>query len=418
VANPFVFRKSKKRHRLTDIQTEEVSLVDKGANKRKFAVIKSDTETNEMTKLNAEATLQAVTTGLTTLSELTEVVKTFVEKAEAGAEIPVEDWTKTIQSFMPWMNQVLETLGVKEEGKSTVTTETVAAATETTSTETVVAPGATDTTVVSAAETTTNNTTVTTTPAVETTTTETVVVAPETTVTTTTETPVTETVTTTTATETLGYVTKAVLDLAATVPTLDNVKKAGGLFDRLFMSGGLFIDTYDIEALAMVCNAIVEAHHNSDDGVEKSADKILGEISKRTVAVAKRIEKAEKPTSADGKELKVVSMLLKTLEDALEKQTSTATETTQVIDKAAIEKMVNDAVATATKGVTEQTAALKQQITKLETEKAEVQKKLTAALETPAARASSQETVTKGNTTPAKQYNVNRNGIVDYNEAN
>ncbi len=370
-----------------------------------------------MAKLSAEATLEAVTTGLTKLSEFTEAVKTFVEKSDATASVPTDEWTKTVQSFAPWMTDVLATLDTKEtvvetpakvedEEKVVVAAETV------TATETVVAPAATETV-----------TTTTETPVVAAST-ETVV-APVTTetVTTTTETPAVETVTTTTATpaEVIDGVAKAAVDLAATTPTVEGVKKVLALADRLFVSGGLFIDTYDVEALAMVCNAICasmydETEPDAASAMTKAAEKITAEISKRTVAVAKRVAKATTTTATDGKELKVVSMLLKSLEDAFTAKTSTtATETT--VDTAAIQKMVNDAVALATKDFTAQTATLKQQITKLETDKADLSQKLTTALATPETRASSQETVAKG-TTPAKPYGVNRNGIVDYNEPN
>lgn len=413
MANPFVFRKTKKRHRLTDIETKEVSLVDKGANQRKFAVIKSDTETNEMAKQSAEATLEAVTTGLTKLAELTEAVKTFVEKNETGIAAPVDEWTKTVQSFQPWMHDVLTTLGtetpaetVKDDEKVTtaevvatgpglvtpaadvVTTETVEVKTLATGTETVAV----------AAETVTA--------------TETVVVPAVT----------TETPTTVDPVATVDALVKSLAGLGAT-PTSVDVEKAITGYDGLYISGGLFVDAYDVEALAMVCNAICAAMGAGADeeaaeeaAMAKAADKVLAEVTKRTTTVAKRVTEAKKATDTDGKELKVVGMVLKALKDSLVKAEATkATTVTPVLDMDAVQKMIEQAVAKAVAPFSVETTSLKDQLVKTAAEKVELAKQLNAALSTPATRASSQETVNTSDK-PTFTVRVNRNGIADYNE--
>src|ERR1035438_8037151 len=107
MASPFKFGKSitKPRTRLTDIETEEVSLVDKGANRRKFAVVKAETQqmaTETNTAVDASKFLEGLTTGLTQLTTLTELVKAKVEKTEAITKEETVDWKSSMTAMMNW----------------------------------------------------------------------------------------------------------------------------------------------------------------------------------------------------------------------------------------------------------------------------------------------------------------------------
>ena len=104
--NPFsITQKVKPLTRLTDIETEEVSLVDKAANKRKFAVIKRDAETTAMATeqtVNTSKFLEGLTTGLEKLTNLTELVKAKVEKAEDASMTDMVDWKTSMNAMLNW----------------------------------------------------------------------------------------------------------------------------------------------------------------------------------------------------------------------------------------------------------------------------------------------------------------------------
>lgn len=399
MGNPFsFFPKRDSKHRLTDIETEEVSLVDKGANKRKFAVIKRDLETNnmsrgpemfedinkadatstEVTTLAAETTvavvdekasaiLEGMTAGLEKLASLTEMVKSQVEKSETAKPETLAEWKTAMETVVSWATGMakahFETVEISKE-----TTEEIAAQTsEAAAAAAVVVPAA-----------------------VEDKTTTAEVIA--------------DAVVAKSAAEILSDVSQTVLDLASTVPTAEDVKKTLAKMDGLFISGGLYVDAYDVEALAAVCNAICEAMYDPNEADEiaamkKAADKILGEVSKRTVAVSKRVAKANATNAADGKELKIAALMLKALENGLapkteEVKTLDADATQKLIDAAVI-KAVEAAVTKAVAPITKQNEELATQITTLKTEKAEIAKKLATAMSETQTRGSSAETVTK-----------------------
>lgn len=400
MGNPFKFFLTRENttHRLTDIETEEVSLVDKGANKRKFAVIKRDLETKEMSKgpemfedINktesvattpdanvvketpvvdekASAILQSMTTGLEKLASLTELVKSAVEKSEVTTDDAIVQWQTAMADVTAWADSTMKSHFIKAE--------VVAAPPETVVTE----EKKTEETVTDAAVTTN----------------ETVVETAK------------EEVVAKSATEILLDVQATILDLASTVPSLDAIKAAIAKMDGLYVSGGLYIDAYDVKALAAVCNAVCEAMcdpnaENDSTAMKKSADKILGEISKRTVAVTKRVAKANATTSADGKELKIAALMLKALENGLTATPEViTTEVKEQMDETAIKTLVDAAVTKAvgdavTKAVTElnkQNSVLTTQVETLKADKVELNKKLTASMSETQTRGSSVETVT------------------------
>lgn len=452
MGNPFSFfpKRDATQHRLTDIETEEVSLVDKGANKRKFAVIKRDLETNTMSRgpemfedINKEKTivektetvvetavtttdapvdekasaiLEGMTAGLEKLASLTEMVKSHVEKSETAKPETLAEWKAAMETVISWAADMQKAHfiakdatdpvgpnGTSSNGPTGMAGEVAAQApgastganekpednkTKMDQEVATQAPGgsvlgdvASDEAKASAglrAET------------------EAQVLG--------------TTKVTKTATEILSDVSTTILDLASTVPSVDDVKKALAKMDGLFVSGGLYIDAYDVEALAAVCNAICEAmmdpnEENEIAGMKKAADKILAEVSKRTVAVSKRVAKANATTSSDGKELKIVSLMLKALENGLSTLATTATnavavpavdpEATQKLVDAAVAKAVEAAVAKAVAPIAKQNEELTAQVTTLKTEKGEIAKKLTAAMSETQTRGSSAETVTK-----------------------
>ncbi len=415
MGNPFTFFISKDpaTHRLTDIETEEVSLVDKGANKRKFAVIKRDLEAIKMSRgpemfedINkadattvatvesattsttsvvdekASAILESMTTGLEQLASLTELVKAHVEKAEAVTPEAVQTWQTAMTDVTAWAEKTMKAHFIT---KSEPVAETVVVPVETPAEE-------------KPAE---------------------IVAAPEAEVAKT-ETPAEEPVVTKTPAEILADVQTTILDLASTVPTVSTVKAALAKMDGLYVSGGLYVDAYDIEALAKVCNALCDAmcDPNAEDSaaMKKAADKILGEISKRTATVVKRVTKSTTTNEADGKELKIVALMLKALEnglDATEEVTpviapaAAVVTQTVTVDPAATQKLVDEAVTkaiaaavpaavnTAVVELNKKNAELEAQVATLKTEKAEVNKKLTAAMSETQTRGSSPETVVK-----------------------
>ena len=228
--------------------------------------------------------------------------------------------------------------------------------------------------------------------------------------------------------------TAAVLDMASSEVSEEKLTKTMGLTEGLFFSGGFSVDAYDIEALAAVVNAICESMTDPEESIEKSADRILAEAVKKTVAVTKRIQKADyKLTNTDSKEMKVATLLLKAVADGKKKakdgkETSNAgslgkpsddgkkslKKEETVLDADAISKLVTDAVAKAVAPLVKENTELKSTNAVITKEKTEVAKKLTAAQNTTQTRASSSETV---DTTAAVDTTLHTNnlGVSDYN---
>lgn len=453
--NPFVFmfQTPKALTRLTDIDTNEVSLVDKAANKRKFAIIKAEKVMEK--PVNAEQFLDGLNTGLGKLIALTEIVKARVEKdtVEKAGDVSLAEagnWKSEMQALMGWASGAMAShfgsdpipatgmagevaaqttgtaspagdaaAGAAANANDSMGKETAAQTSGTASPTGDVAAGAASV----ATETIRNET-------------EEQMVAGSTTV---------GAVGTPEETNSAGSVINkaqafrdTVLEMATTELTDEKLEKSVGLTEGLFFSGGFSVDAWDIEALAAVVNAICESMTDPED-ITKSADRIVAEVAKKTVAVTKRISKADyKLTDADSKEMKVATMMLKAVADGMKgkkkakdgKEASNAGSLGKDNDKkpvkkdyvaftaADIAKIVNDAVVTAVakavEPLTKKNAELATEVATVTDEKNKIVKDYNAVVSTTQTRNSSSETATSTNS-DTSIIHPNSLGVADYN---
>ena len=451
--NPFALtpQKVKPLTRLTDIETEEVSLVDKAANKRKFAVIKRDTETTTMATeqtLNTSKFLEGLTTGLEQLTTLTELVKAKVEKAEDASMSDMVDWKSSMTAMLNWASGEMSGIfgtSIDTQPADTGMQSEVAAQTTGTASPTgdaasgeaklendtmgketaaqMVAGTASPTGDAASGEAKLENDTMgkeIDSVMITGTTTVGEVGKPE------------DTHSSGSVINKAKEFTASVLDMASTEVTEEKLEKSMGITEGLFFSGGFSVDAYDIEALAAVVNAICESMSDPDD-IAKSADRIVAEVLNKSVAITKRISKADyKLTNTDSKEMKIATLLLKAVADGKKKakggkEASNAGELGKpdtdgkktmkkedALTAAEISTLVTEAVAKAVAPFAKETADLKAANAVITKEKTEVAKKLQTALSTTQSRASSSETVTEVAVTDTIVH-PNSLGVSDYN---
>jgi hypothetical protein len=455
--NPFVFmfQAPKPLTRLTDIDTNEVSLVDKAANKRKFAIIKRDSENAMEKSVNAEQFLAGLNTGLGKLINLTEIVKAKVEKSEDVSFPEAGNWKSEMEALMGWASSAMASHFGSDPAQPTTETNMaseVAEQTPGTATAAGDAAGGEAANANDSVRAEIDGQMVTgTTEATGDVAAGAAVVEAETIRGETAEQMVTGTTEVTGEnkidhTNSSGSVinkaqefTAAILDMASTELSDEKLAKAMGLTEGLFFSGGFSVDAWDIEALAAVVNAICEQMSDPED-IEKSADRIVADVAKKTVAVTKRIAKADyKLTAADSKEMKVATMMLKAVADGMKgkkkkgdgKEASNAgslgkpdTDGKKPMKKddtftaADIAKIVNDAVASAvTKAIeplAKKNAELQTTVTTVTDEKNKIVKDYNAAVSATQTRNSSSETATS-NDTSSSAVHINSVGIADYN---
>lgn len=454
--NPFVFLYSapKPLTRLTDIETNEVSLVDKAANKRKFAVIKSE---NVMEKVvNAEQFLEGLNTGLDQLIKLTEVVKAKVEKADAMGMESV-DWKSSMNALMSWASgQMASHFSGSDPAQPTTAT---GMASEVAAQTTGTASPAGDATAGAAAVATDSIRTETAEQTLGTASPDGEVAAgaaataSDTIREETDEQMVSGSTTVGDAgkpveTNSAGSVINkakdfadAVLGMAAAEITEEALNKAIGLTEGLFFSGGFSVDAYDIEALAAVVNAICEQMSDPED-IEKSADRIVADVAKKAVAISKRVAKADyKITNADSKEMRIATELLKAVGGGMKGKKKPAKDGKEASNAGAlgkdnpadkknmkkedgmftaedITKIVNEAVgsavAKAIEPLTKKNAELVATVETVTKEKDAVVKDYNAAMSTTQTRVSSSETSTS-TPTESSVIHVNSVGVADYN---
>lgn len=461
--NPFVFlfESPKSLTRLTDINTEEVSIVDKAANKRRFAIIKSE---NVMTKpVDVTQFLEGLTNSLEKLTTLTEVVKAKVDKAEDATMQESVDFKTSVEAFLNEVSGSMSSIfsedwnpnptptgmaaevaaqtvgtanpaGEAAGGEAKVQADSVRSEVEGQLPEgDVGAKGAQG--AAAGGEALEQKDTM----RAET---ESVMVT-GTTVLTDGEEKATETnsagsVQVHKATPAgIAEISKTLLDLATTVPTLDAVEKAFGMTEGLFFSGGINVDAYDIEALAAVVNAICESMYDgeSEETVRKSADRILADVSKRVATISKRVTKANAVSASDGKELKIASMILKAVYDGMKPKKDDKDDkkdkkkdkkgdkkddmkkddgvTTGGITLEDLNKAVSDAIAKAVAPLVAENQKLTAQVAVAKAETEKVVKDYNA-LNTTQTRVSSSETVT-ATETESSVVHPNSLGIADYN---
>jgi hypothetical protein len=449
--NPFLFQ-TKPLTRLTDIETEEVSLVDKAANKRKFAIIKRDSEN---TMIDTTAFLDGLITGIQQLTALTEVVKAKVEKSEDVSTAEAVDFKTSMAGILNWATgQMSGVFGGNDSAQPT--TETGMAAEVAAQTVAGTASPAGDATaaedklhadsvgsevanqIVAGETNVTGDMTANANAGATDTIREEVsaqTVAGETVVATGKEKPV-ETNSSGSVINKAKEFTQHVLALAATEPSEEDLEKAMGITEGLFFSGGFSVDAWDIEALAAVVNAICESMYDSSESVEKSAGRILAEVAKKSVAVTKRIMKADyKITSADSKEMKVATMLLKAAKDGMKNKKKPAKDgyetsatdsgkkntkkndevtVTSGVSPAELKRLIDEAVTKALEPVAKKNTELTDQVKKLTIEKADAVQKLNTAVSTTQTRVSSAETTTTSEE-DSSVVHVNGLGVSDYN---
>lgn len=466
--NPFVFlfqATPKPLTRLTDINTEEVSIVDKAANKRRFAIVKSENSMNK--PVDVEQFLEGLTNGLEKLTTITELVKAKVDKAEDATMQETVDFKTSIEAFLNEVNSSMSSIfsgkidvkdaddqetgmdtevaaqvvpgnanpaGDAAAGEAKVQADSVRSEVDGQLVEGAKGAGAVEGDAAGGEAKVSGDT-----------------VRTEVegqTVTGTTE--LTNGTATPEETNSAGSVqvhkadpaavaaiSKAILDLASKIPTVEEIEKAYGMTEGLFFSGGINVDAYDIEALAAVVNALCEAMYDGDESegaIQKSADRILAETSKRMVAISKRVTKSKEISVSDGKELKIVNMILKAVYDGMKPKAKDDKKKDKKSDKKddkEKDKMKKDAVATKPLTIEDINSAVSEAVAKALAPVVAENKKLTEqvavakaetekvvkdynALNTTQTRVSSAETTTNTET-ESSVVHPNNLGISDYN---
>lgn len=396
-------------HRLTDIDTNEVSLVDRAANKRKWIVTKNaagvytkmfetidKTGETDMSKIAKGETsnvstetvvelLNGLSIGLTKMAELTEQVKTFteaqaavVEKGEACAQPPIREWGTAIETVTKSLSDLF--VSCPALGPAVVVKSTEELAAEATA-------KATDDAAKVAAEKAA---------AEKTATDEAARIVAE------------KAAEVANAQEKIVAVRTAVTEIAnelttlskSEIITLEGIKAVVQKMDGVYVSGGLMIDTYDIAALSKLCNAICTVMaEDAPASMAKSASLTLAEAASRVAGIAKKLE-TDSITDGEGKKLKVVELMLDTVTKSLAPAAPAVVEAVVAatkepeVKKSDIADLESKFAAMLDAAVTKAIEPLKTENEKLKTEKATLAARLEKAeTETPSRTSSSEPAV-------------------------
>lgn len=390
-----------KLHRLTDIDTQSVDLVDRAANKRKWIVTKNEAGANitmfetidktgetDMTKIAKGETsnvstetvvelLSGLTSTLTGLSDVTEQVKLFteqhavsVEKGETPAKATITTWgaalttvTKSLASLFtacPALNgETVVAKTAEEIAAETAAKDAEKVAAEKALADKAVADEAVKVEAAKAAD---------------------VAKAKE----------KIETVR-----KTVGEIANTLATVTAGTLTHDEVTAVVKKMDSVYISGGLMVDTYDIAALEKICNAIVTVINAEEPAdLAKSATLTLAEAASRVSGISKKLETADAISDKEGKALKTVELMLTGVAKrlALVPVTATTITTEPEVKKSDLAALETRIAALVEGVVTKALEPLKAANEALKIEKAELATKLEKAnSESPAARSSSAE---------------------------
>lgn len=405
-------------HRLTDISTEEVSMVDRAANKRKWIVTKNETgervkmfETidkngeTDMTKIaKGEAAavstetvielLTGLTTALETLSTVTETVKNYttdvsakIEKGEAVTQPAIKEWGTDLTGVTKSLESLFTICPALAPAAVTKTAEEIAAAKAVDDAAKLEAEkAATKKAEDDAAKTAADKAA---------------------------EEKKAQDDKTAKAAEFVKSLGMIVSDLTAAkaAPTVASLTEITKKMDSVYVSGGLMIDTYDIAALEKLCEAInMVIANGGEQDMAKSAPLTLAEAASRVAGIAKKLETTA-VTQQDGKDLKVVELLIKHVVKKLTPPTVATTEPVKdAVTKSDITSLEAKMATLVSDAVTKAVGTLNTEITTLKNENTALATKLAKALtDGTATRASSGEPGSNGSGDESKLFPLNYN---------